>query len=554
MVLRVSVLFLALLVSSPAASQTQVGSNDSIQYLSEQLLLGSEVRVADAALAASNIIPEFYSRREFTPAWADADQIDEFVGLIGRAYEEGLNPNDYLHVELSSLVHDYRQNPDDADLKGKLDVLLTESLSRYGNHLIYGKVDPAQLDENWNWLRSSDGQDPVALVQQAIDSDSITAFINNFLDRGSLYQRMKAMLAEYRSLKDTGGWPLIDTGPTLKLGMEDDRIMVIRKRLAVTGDLPGSEDNQSRMFDKALEQGVTAFQDRHNLDADGAIGARTLAAMNVTVDERIDQIRVNLERLRWVVRDIEDEFVVTNIASFQTFLVRNREVIWTGRSQVGRFYRQTPVFKAKIKYLQFNPTWTVPPGILRNDILPAVQKDVGYLAAKEMDLIDRDGKIVDPATVDWSRYGAGRLPPYQFVQRPGPANALGRVKFIFPNSHFVFLHDTPSKALFDRTERTFSSGCIRVENPFVFAELLLNNPGKWNSDSIQKLLDNEKPQNVFLDEPLTVMLLYGTVGLSDMRLVRFYGDIYQRDARVLDSLNAAFEVRDTLVGFTGEFH
>jgi len=276
--------------------------------------------------------------------------------------------------------------------------------------------------------------------------------------------------------------------------------------------------------------------------------------MNVTVDERIDQIRVNLERLRWVVRDIEDEFVVTNIASFRTFLVRNREVIWTGRSQVGCFYRQTPVFKAKIKYLQFNPTWTVPPGILRNDILPAVQKDVGYLAAKEMDLIDRDGKIVDPATVDWSRYGAGRLPPYQFVQRPGPANALGRVKFIFPNSHFVFLHDTPSKALFDRTERTFSSGCIRVENPFVFAELLLNNPGKWNSDSIQKLLDNEKPQNVFLDEPLTVMLLYGTVGLSDMRLVRFYGDIYQRDARVLDSLNAAFEVRDTLVGFTGEFH
>ena len=172
-----------------------------------------------------------------------------------------------------------------------------------------------------------------------------------------------------------------------------------------------------------------------------------------------------------------------------------------------------------------------------------------------MDLIDRDGKN------SRSRNGglvaatarAGCLPTSS-CSDPGPANALGRVKFIFPNSHFVFLHDTPSKALFDRTERTFSSGCIRVENPFVFAELLLNNPGKWNSDSIQKLLDNEKPQNVFLDEPLTVMLLYGTVGLSDMRLVRFYRDIYQRDARVLDSLNAAFEVRDALVGFTGEFH
>jgi len=554
MVLRVSVLFLALLVFSPASSQAQVDSNDSIQYLSEQLLLGSEVRIEDAALAASNIIPEFYSRREFTPAWADDDQIDEFVGLIGKAHEEGLNPGDYLHAELSVLSHDHRQNPDDTDLQGRLDVLLTESLSRYGNHLTYGKVDPAQLNENWNWLRSSDGRDPVALVQQAIDSDSITAFINNFLDRGPIYRRMRAMLAEYRSLKEAGGWPLIDTGPTLKLGMEEDRIAVIRKRLAVTGDLPRSEDNQSRVFDTALEQGVTAFQDRHNLDADGAIGAQTVAAMNVTVDERIDQIRVNLERLRWVIRDIEDEFVITNIASFRTFLVRDREIVWSGRSQVGRFYRQTPVFTAKIKYLQFNPTWTVPPGILANDILPAVQKDIGYLAKKNMDLIDRDGKKVDPASVDWSQYRAGRLPPFQFVQRPGPTNALGRVKFIFPNSHFVFLHDTPSKALFDRTERTFSSGCIRVENPFVFAELLLNNPGKWNSDSIQKLLDSEKPQNVFLDEPLTVMLLYGTVGLSDMRLVRFYRDIYQRDARVLDSLNAAFEVRDALVGFAGEFH
>ena len=470
MVLRVSVLFLALLVSSSAFSQVRVNSNDSIQYLSEQLLLGSEVRVADAALAASNIIPELYSRREFTPAWADDDQIDEFVELIGKAHEEGLNPNDYLHAELSSLIRDHRQNPDDADLQGKLDVLLTESLSRYGNHLIYGKVDPAQLDENWNWLRSSDGRDPVALVQQAIDSDSITAFINNFLDRGPIYQRMRAVLAEYRSLKEAGGWPLIDAGPTLRLGMEEDRIAVIRKRLAVTGDLSGSEDNRSRVFDTALEQGVVAFQDRHNLEADGAIGAQTLAAMNVTVDERIDQIRVNLERLRWVVRDIEDEFVITNIASFRTYLVRDREIVWSGRSQVGRFYRQTPVFTAKIKYLQFNPTWTVPPGILTKDILPAIQKDIGYLARKNMDLIDRDGKKVDPASVDWSQYRAGRLPPYQFVQRPGPTNALGRVKFIFPNSHFVFLHDTPSKALFERTERTFSSGCIRVENPFVFAE------------------------------------------------------------------------------------
>ncbi len=543
MVLRVSVLILALLVILPTSSQAQTGSNAQIQYLSEQLLQGFEVTVAGASLATSNIIPEFYSRREFTPAWTDNSKIEDYVQLVGRAYEEGLEPNDYLYSELSGLVADYRQSPDDAVLQGKLDVLLTESLGRYSNHLVYGKVDPAQLDENWNWSQSSDGRDPAALVQQAIASNSITLFIDNFLDRGPLYQRMRVVLAEYRNLKKIGGWPLIDAGATLRSGMEDERIAVIRTRLAVTGDLPGSEDNQSRIFDAALEQGVSAFQDRHNLDADGVIGARTLTAMNVTVDERIDQIRVNLERLRWVVRDLDDEFVVTNIASFRTHLVRDREVIWSGRSQVGRFYRQTPVFTAKIKYLQFNPTWTVPPGILTKDILPAVQKDIGYLARKNMDLVDRSGNKVDPESVDWSQYRTGRLPPYQFVQRPGPTNALGRVKFIFPNSHFVFLHDTPSKALFERTERTFSSGCIRVENPFVFAELMLNNSAKWNPDSIQALLDSEKPQNVFLDEPLTVMLLYGTVGITDTEPVRYYNDIYERDGRVLDSLNADFEFR-----------
>lgn len=540
MFLRNPVRILVLLLM-PLLSYAQSGGEERIQYLSEQLSLGSEVVIAGATLASTSIIPEFYARREFTPAWTDDDRVDEFIELAGRAGEEGLYPADYLHTELADVTDRYRQDRDDNDLRAELDVLLTESLSRYGYHLIYGKVDPADLDENWNWSRSSDGRDPATLIQQAIDSDSIESFVQGFLDRGTIYLRVKAMLAEYRAIKDAGGWPRIEPGETLKLGMDDERIAVIRKRLAVTGDLTATENNGATLFDDELRLGIVAFQDRHNLDRDGAIGKQTLAAMNVTVDERIDQIRVNLERLRWVVRDLEDEFVVTNIASFQTFLVRGREIVWSARSQVGTPYRETPIFTAKIKYLQFNPTWTVPPGILAKDILPAVQKDIGYLAKKNMDLIGRDGNKVDPATVNWSQYGSGRMPPYQFVQRPGPTNALGRVKFIFPNPHFVFLHDTPSKWLFERTERSFSSGCIRVERPFELAEIMLNDPRKWNADSIQALLDSETPQTVFLKEPLTVMLLYGTVGMADFELVRFYNDIYQRDGRVLKALNGVFE-------------
>jgi len=528
------------LLLMPLLSHAQSSAEERIQYLSEQLLLGSEVTVSGGALASAHIIPEFYARREFKPAWNVDAQVDEFVDLVGRAHEEGLDPADYLHPELVQLVSSFRQNRDDSDLQAELDVLLTESLSRYGYHQIFGKVDPADLDDNWNWTRSAENRDPAALVQQAVDSESVAGFIDEYLDRGPIYLRAKAMLVEYRALAESGGWPQVADGPTLKPGMNDERIAVMRERLAITGDLPADQDNGSLLFDDAFENGVRRFQERHNLDADGVIGKQSVAAMNVTAEARVDQIRVNLERLRWVIRDLPDEFVITNIAAFRTVLVRDREIVWSTRSQVGRLYRQTPVFRAEIKYLQFNPTWTVPPGILTKDILPAVQADIGYLARKNMDLIDREGNKVDPATVDWSQYRPGRLPPYQFVQRPGPTNALGRVKFIFPNPHFVFLHDTPSKALFERTERTFSSGCVRVENPFEFAELMLNDAQKWNADSIQQLLDSEKPQTVFLKEPLTVMLLYGTIGLTDSELVRFFNDIYERDGQVLRSLNADF--------------
>lgn len=527
----------------PAFSQAEDTGNAAIQYVAEQMMVGSRVELLGRNLASSHIIPELYSRREFKPAWTDARQVGEWIRYVGRAEEEGLNPDDYLYEELKELVELLASDGDNARLRGLLDVLLTESFSRYGNHLVYGKVNPAKLDKDWNWSQDLNGQDPVTLVQQAIDSRSIESWLANFLDRPVFYNRMKEMLAEYRALEAAGGWPVVPAGQTLKPGMQDDRISTIRARLAITGDLPRSEDNGSTNYDSALEAGVKTFQDRHSLSTDGAIGPETLAAMNVSAADRVDQIRINLERLRWVVRDLGDEFVVTNIASFETHLMRNLKSVWSTRSQVGKLYRQTPTFTAKIKYLQFNPTWTVPPGILANDILPAVKRDVGYLDTKDMQLIDRDGNIVDPATVDWSVYGGGRYPPFSFVQRPGPTNALGRVKFIFPNPHFVFLHDTPSKSLFERTDRAFSSGCIRVDRPFELAELLLDDPDAWNADSIQALLDTEKPQTVFLEEPLTVLLWYSTVAALDMEVVRFYKDVYSRDAGVLEALGERFQFR-----------
>jgi murein L,D-transpeptidase YcbB/YkuD len=290
------------------------------------------------------------------------------------------------------------------------------------------------------------------------------------------------------------------------------------------------------LYSGAIVEAVKAFQQRHGLAADGAIGPTTLTAMNVPVEARIEQIRVNLERARWVFYDPESEFLVVNIAGFELYLVRRGEVVWRARVQVGRPYRSTPIFASTMTYLVFNPTWTVPPTIFRQDFLPQLRKDPSYVTARNIDLIDRGGSRVPPDTVDWS---AGTSFPYQLVQRPGPNNALGRVKFMFPNEHFVYLHDTPSRDLFERESRAFSSGCIRVENPLELAELLLGR--KWSRERIDALIARGQTETVFLDDPIGVKLLYWTAEVDAKGVVKFFPDLYGRDPELIEALAEPFK-------------
>ena len=212
------------------------------------------------------------------------------------------------------------------------------------------------------------------------------------------YAKARAALAEYRDLAARGGWPAVPSGPALKVGMKDPaRVPALRRRLAASGDLSG-QPLDSADFDKPLATAVAAFQARHRLEADGAVGAGTLAELNVPVEARILQIRVNLERARWVLHEISGDLVLVDVAGFGIAYVKDRKAVWQAKVQVGKPYRQTPIFKSKIDNVVFNPTWTVPPGIFAKDILPAVRRDPGYLAKKRLDLIDRNGRKVDPAS------------------------------------------------------------------------------------------------------------------------------------------------------------
>jgi murein L,D-transpeptidase YcbB/YkuD len=283
-----------------------------------------------------------------------------------------------------------------------------------------------------------------------------------------------------------------------------------------------------------------AFQKLHNLAVDGVVGPATLAAMNISAAERVDQIRVNLERMRWVSDGLPEHFLLVDVAGQQLDLIRDGKSIWHTRVIVGRKDRPTPVFRDQIEYLEINPTWTVPPTILKDDILPNARKNPGYVTRKGLEVVTRGGKKVAPGAVNWN--APANAFPYLLRQPAGDRNALGRIKFMFPNRFSVYLHDTPSRGLFERSRRLFSSGCVRVEKPLELAELVLNHE-RWSREKIAALIGSSRTRWLHLDEPLPIILSYWTADAGDDGQVRFREDVYQRDAQVLAALNGRGRLR-----------
>ena len=515
---------------------------EAIREKVEQIKLKNELKVGNSQISSFRVLPGLYQRRDFRPIWTDTVMQEELISSIEDTYKEGLDPNDYHLEEINRLRAQLNtSDPQDPRMLALFDLLLTDSLARLAYHSIFGKEDPLTHHPHWNLAVKIDDLDPVGFLEKAIESDSLARTISGWKPQLPIYQQLIMALAKYRSIQANGGWNPVPLGPTLRKGLEDQHVPLLRQRLAATGDLT-DKSTDSMVFDETLEQAVIHFQGRHRLHPDGAVGRKTLEALNVSVEKRIDQIRVNLERARWVLHALGEEFVLVDIAGFHVFIYQDRKVIWTSRVQVGKPYRNTPVFKSSIEYLEFNPTWTIPPGILSKDILPATKNDPDYLNKRNINVLDRNGNLVDQSSIDWSQY-PGRSFPYMLRQEPGPNNALGRVKFIFPNKHFVYLHDTPSKSFFEQTSRTFSSGCIRVENPFELAELLLNDPSNWSYDKIMEVVDSKQTRKVFLDKPMPVLLLYWTVTVEEDGTVHFKEDPYGRDNAVMEGLKGKFRIR-----------
>lgn len=538
---RLLITVLLALVSLSNSGTAEEGGNTTL-HLAEHLATlegeGSLVLEGEGVIAPGAIL-HFYGGNGKKPVWTDPATVEQMLQAVKAMRHEGLDPEDYHYSALAVLGSPPPARPSDM---ARRDILLTDALFVMGYHLHFGKVDPQRADTAWNYhdlfetmdLTDAGTREAIAVsLREAVAKGEVDELLERARPSRPLYASLREAFGFYLTLAESGGWPSVPEGPTLHEGEDNPRVALLRARLCSTGDL-GEVAREGTFFDLELAAAVENFQHRHGLDVDGAVGRNTLAALNVTAAERADQLRVNLDRARRVLSyEPGEDFVLVNICAYETRLFRQGEPIWGARVQVGKPFTRSPVFAGRMTYLEFNPTWTVPASIANRSILPKVKEDPGYLARSDMVLLDSSGQEVSPGTVDWAT--VTRM-PYTVRQNPGPRNALGLVKFIFPNKHAVYLHDTPSRHNFSRTNRAFSSGCIRVENPMELATLLLEDQGSWDRSRIDDVVASGKRTTVHLTEPLAVFLLYWTAFPGRDGKVHFRRDLYDRDPPLLATL------------------
>ncbi len=504
----------------------------------QEIVNGTELLFRPAMLSG------FHKDRVFQPAWSTEEgpraQATSLVKAIHGAILEGLEPEDYHLATIETLLAEVRHNIAtnrslEPDKLADLDLLLTDAFLLYGSHLSAGRVNPETIRSEW-FIKNRE-LDLVEILQSALDEDQIEEALETLPPQHAGYARLKRALLQYRAIMRRGGWKVLPSGQMLR-GNRGVRVAALRSRLIVSGDLDESTDDHS-LFGQVLEQGVRRFQKRHGLDIDGIVGPATLAALNVPVEEHIRQIKVNMERWRMLPHDFGRRYILVNIPNFELGVVEDDQILMTMRVVVGRTSRRTPVFSGTMTYMELNPYWHIPPTIAREDILANIWKDPEYLLKTNIRVFKNwkaQAPEINPDSIDWSQITAKNL-SFKLRQEPGPSNALGRIKFMFPNKFDVYLHDTPARALFKKTKRSSSSGCIRVEKPIELAEYLLRDDPKWTHEEILAAINSNKRQVVLIREPIAVHVLYRTAWVDEDDTIHFRDDIYGRDKMLDEALN-----------------
>lgn len=465
--------------------------------------------------------------------WIEQQQLNvnayEALEFIADAVNHGLDPNDYHNDLLQQL--DPMAGESDARL---FDLMLSDGLLKLIRDMSTGRLDPAIVDPQWSIPRAT--FDATEFLQQALSTGQLKDHLISLIPASAQYQQLQAAAKRYRDYVSRGGWFSIPETSTLHPGDTDQIIPAVRRRLAFENETSGLvKPDQADYYDEKLQRAVQQFQRRHSLTDDAVLGPATINALNVSATERLQQINMNMERLRWLPDNLGKRYIMVNLANYQLNAIEDEKVKLNMRVIVGKTERPTPSFSSTMSRIVFNPLWYIPDKLARMDLLPKQQANPDYFNQANIRVFNKNSGYsaeIDPASIDWHSLSEDHF-PYALRQEPGKKNALGRLKFILPNEWSIYLHDTPSKGLFNRTQRNFSSGCIRVEDPLALANFSLTNGS--TTESLQTILDSEDVHSVTLEQPISVYAIYATVWLNGDELT-FSPDSYDRDKKMAQYL------------------
>lgn len=491
-----------------------------------------------AGLHSLQALQLLYERNGFQPIWLDkgipSTQVNELIEAVEDARKDGLNPDDY-HIEsikgklAESINGRLLNNSSNLQQMLALELVLSDAFLLYGSHLLAGRINPESIDPEWSANRL--GIDMSLVLEKAILSGQIKNSLVQLAPSQQGYKRLRKAFEIYKNLKTSWDFSSFPASTIIKKGSAGAIITELRKRLAVEGFLSETVENESAIFDEELEQAVRNFQTRYGLKVDGVVGPQTLSNLAVSIEDRIVQIEINMERWRWLPQTLGERHVLVNIADYRLEAFADQARVLEMKAIVGREYRRTPVFSDRISYLVLNPSWNIPRSIAVKDKLPLIKKNPEYLKEQNIRVFKGwgdDRQEIAVNSIDWSSVQAKGF-PYSLRQEPGPQNALGRIKFMFPNKYNVYLHDTPSRELFNSSLRTFSSGCVRIEKPIELAAHFLLRNTQWSYETLEETIEKGIERTIKLSDPVPVHLLYWTVFTDDAGNIQFRPDVYGRD-------------------------
>jgi len=468
-----------------------------------------------------------YVRDQGTIYWVGTGRMTPFVQRLEDAEDDGLNPGDY---PIDSLI-DLRDGVagGDAHDAALAELYFSAFFVQYAADLKIGRVTPQKVDPRL--FRTQKTIDVLRVLTDLKKQRDPAKFLAAFESRNPHYKALKDMLVLYRAMAEAGGWPTIAQGPNIAAGGSDPRVPQIRKLLAMSGDYRGPATS-SAVYDGDLQAAMKRFQLRNGLEAKGLIGKQTIVALNIPPADRARQIMLNMERWRWMPEQLGAHYFMVNLAAFELQEVEAQTVITRMNVVVGAVATATPEFSDELEYVEVNPTWTVPYNIATGEMLPKLRANP-FAYAADFDVF-MNGKLTSWGTIDWNAYGKGNF-PFTFRQHPGPKNALGKVKFMLPNVHNIYLHDTPAKDKFLQTTRAFSHGCIRLSRPIELAYHVIGDIVGWPKPRIDAVFASMATVRIPLPQRIPVHLIYATA-FDGVNGIEFRPDIYGRDRKLYAAL------------------